>query len=77
MELGLKGKVAMVAASSKGLGFGIAKALGEEGALITRLQLQSRFSFYRKYEEWIRGGFVFIFIVLIFLAHVRGKIFQK
>ena len=32
MELGLKGKVAMVAAASKGLGFGIAKALAEEGA---------------------------------------------
>ena len=25
---------------------------------------------------WIRVGFVFIFIVLIFIAHVRGKIFQ-
>ena len=34
MELGLKGKVAMVAASSKGLGFGIAKALAEEGACL-------------------------------------------
>ena len=50
--------------------------LFEEGALIAKLQLQSRFSFYRQYEEWIRVGFVFIFIVLIFLAHVRGKIFQ-
>jgi len=35
MELGLKGKVAMVAASSKGLGFGIAKALAEEGAKLS------------------------------------------
>ena len=35
MELGLKGKVAMVAASSKGLGFGIAKALAEEGATLS------------------------------------------
>ena len=35
MELGLKGKVAMVAASSKGLGFGIAKALAEEGAQLS------------------------------------------
>ncbi len=35
MDLGLKGKVAMVAASSKGLGFGIAKALAEEGALLS------------------------------------------
>ena len=60
-------------------GKNLSRQLGlfEEGALIARLQLQSRFSFYRKYEEWIRGGFVFIFIVLIFLAHVRGKIFQK
>ena len=60
-------------------GKNLSRQLGlfEEGALIARLQLQSRFSFYRRYEEWIRGGFVFIFIVLIFLAHVRGKIFQK
>ena len=35
MELGLNGKVAMVAASSKGLGFGIAKALAEEGAKLS------------------------------------------
>ena len=35
MDLGLKGKVAMVAASSKGLGFGIAKALAEEGAQLS------------------------------------------
>jgi len=60
-------------------GKNLSRQLGlfEEGALIARLQLQSRFSFYRKHEEWIRGGFVFIFIVLIFLAHVCGKIFQK
>jgi 3-oxoacyl-[acyl-carrier protein] reductase len=35
MELGLKGKVAMVAASSKGLGFGIARELAREGALVS------------------------------------------
>ena len=59
-------------------GKNLSRQLGlfEEGALIAKLQLQSRFSFYRQYEEWIRVGFVFIFIVLIFLAHVRGKIFQ-
>ena len=32
MDLKLKGKVAMVAASSKGLGYGIAEALAQEGA---------------------------------------------
>jgi 3-oxoacyl-[acyl-carrier protein] reductase len=32
MDLGLKGKVAMVAAASQGLGFAIAKVLGSEGA---------------------------------------------
>ena len=60
-------------------GKNLSRQLGlfEEGALIAKLQLQSRFSFSRQYEEWIRVGFVFIFIVLIFLAHVRGKIFQK
>jgi 3-oxoacyl-[acyl-carrier protein] reductase len=35
MDLGLKGKVAMVAAASQGLGFAIAKTLAEEGALVS------------------------------------------
>jgi 3-oxoacyl-[acyl-carrier protein] reductase len=35
MELGLKGKVAMVAAASRGLGFGIARELAREGALVS------------------------------------------
>jgi len=39
MDLGLRGKIAMVAASSKGLGFGVAQALAAEGA---RLSLCSR-----------------------------------
>ena len=35
MDLGLHGKVAMVAASSKGLGYGVARALAQEGALVS------------------------------------------
>ena len=35
MDLGLHGKVAMVAASSKGLGYGIARELAKEGALVS------------------------------------------
>ncbi len=35
MELGLHGKVAMVAASSRGLGFGIARELSRAGALVS------------------------------------------
>ena len=35
MDLNLKGKVAMVAASSKGLGYGIAQALAKEGASLS------------------------------------------
>ena len=35
MDLKLKGKVAMVAASSKGLGYGIAQALAQEGASLS------------------------------------------
>ena len=35
MELGLKGKVAMVAAASQGLGFAIAKMLAAEGARVS------------------------------------------
>ena len=35
MDLKLEGKVAMVAASSKGLGYGIAQALAQEGASLS------------------------------------------
>src|SRR5215207_7527034 len=35
MDLGLKGKVALVAAASKGLGYGIARALAGEGARVS------------------------------------------
>ena len=35
MDLGLKGKVALVAAASKGLGFGVARALANEGAHVS------------------------------------------
>ncbi len=35
MDLGLKGKVALVAASSKGLGYGVARALALEGARVS------------------------------------------
>jgi len=34
MELGLRGRAALVAASSRGLGFAVAKALGAEGARV-------------------------------------------
>src|SRR5215472_9188782 len=35
MDLGLKGKVAMVAAASQGLGFAIAKVLADEGVHVS------------------------------------------
>lgn len=35
MDLGLKGKVAMVGGASRGLGFAVAKALAAEGALVS------------------------------------------
>src|SRR5437899_10625244 len=34
MELGLKGKAALVTASSKGIGFGVAKVLASEGCKV-------------------------------------------
>jgi NAD(P)-dependent dehydrogenase (short-subunit alcohol dehydrogenase family) len=34
MDLGLHGKTALVAASSKGLGYGIARALAHDGARV-------------------------------------------
>ena len=35
MDLGLKGKVAMVAGASRGLGFAVAQALAAEGAIVS------------------------------------------
>lgn len=35
MDLGLKGKVALVSAASKGLGYGVARALAADGALVS------------------------------------------
>src|SRR5262249_53037959 len=35
MDLRLKGRVAMVAGASRGLGFAVAKALADEGALVS------------------------------------------
>src|SRR5260370_33379608 len=41
MDLGLKGKVAMVAGPSKGLGFSVACALAQEGALVSMVSRDS------------------------------------
>src|ERR1700680_3275193 len=41
MDLGLKGKVAMVAGASKGLGFSVARALAQEGALVSMVSRDS------------------------------------
>jgi len=35
MDLGLKGKVALVSAASKGLGYGVARALARDGAKVS------------------------------------------
>ena len=35
MDLGLKGKVALVAGASRGLGYAVAKGLAAEGALVS------------------------------------------
>ena len=41
MDLGLKGKVAMVAGASRGLGFAVAQALVEEGAITCSISWRS------------------------------------
>ena len=69
------GESVLIGADGKNL----SRQLGlfEEGALIAKLQLKSRFSFYRQYEEWISIGLVFIFFVMFFIANLRGETFQK
>jgi 3-oxoacyl-[acyl-carrier protein] reductase len=41
MDLGLKGRIAMVAGASRGLGFAVAKALAQEGALVSMVSRDS------------------------------------
>ena len=50
--------------------------LFEEGTLNSKVQLQSQFSFYREYAEWVWAGFIFLFLVLLLPALRRGKTFQ-
>ncbi len=50
--------------------------LFEEGTLNSTVQLQSQFSFYREYAEWVWAGFIFIFLLLLLPALRRGKTFQ-
>ena len=50
--------------------------LFEEGTLSSTVQLQSQFSFYREYAEWVWAGFIFIFLLLLLPALRRGKTFQ-
>jgi len=61
MDLGLKGKVAMVAGASRGLGFAIAKVLAGEGALVSMASRDA--SAIKKASEQIArdGGAVFGF----------------
>ena len=50
--------------------------LFEEGTLTSTVQLQSQFSFYREYAEWVWAGFVFLFLLLLIPALRGSKIFQ-
>ncbi len=50
--------------------------LFEEGTLNSTVQLQSQFSFYREYAEWVWAGFIFLFLLLLLPALRRGKTFQ-
>ena len=81
----IENRVTVVFASNNGEsliigvnGKNMSKKLGlfEEGALISTLKLQPRFSFYREYAEWVWGGYLLIFLLLGIQAHLRGKIFE-
>ena len=50
--------------------------LFEEGSLTSTINIRPQFSFFREYAEWIWGGFMFLFFMLVILAQVRGKIFH-
>ncbi|MDG2064951.1 MAG: apolipoprotein N-acyltransferase [SAR324 cluster bacterium] len=50
--------------------------LFEEGTLNSTVKLQSQFSFYREYAEWVWAGFIFLFLLLLLPALRRGKTFQ-
>jgi|SRR5438093_9078506 len=54
MELGLKGKVALVTASSKGIGFGVAKVLASEGCKVV-ISSRSVDSISRARDQIVRG----------------------
>ena len=59
-------------------GINMSKQLGlfEEGTLNSTVKLQSQFSFYREYAEWVWAGFIFLFLLLLLPALRRGKTFQ-
>ena len=50
--------------------------LFEEGTLTSTVQLQSQFSFYREYAEWVWSGFIFLFLLLLIPALRGSKLFQ-
>ena len=50
--------------------------LFEEGTLTSTVQLQSQFSFYREYAEWVWAGFIFLFLLLLIPTLRPAKIFQ-
>jgi 3-oxoacyl-[acyl-carrier protein] reductase len=53
MELGLKGKVALVTAASKGIGFGVAKVLASEGCKVV-ISSRSTDSVFRAKDQIVR-----------------------
>ncbi|MBC8259645.1 MAG: apolipoprotein N-acyltransferase [SAR324 cluster bacterium] len=67
------GQSVFIGADGKNLGQQL--GLFEQGSLSTTIDLQTRYSFFRENAEWIWGGFMFLFFVLLIPAQVCGKIF--
>ena len=49
--------------------------LFEQGSLSETIHLQQHYSIYREHREWIQGGIVLLFLIILLSGHKYGRIF--